>query len=567
MTTVNPILPITALLRPQSPGVYPRAWIYDPTWSDPSYSAYLGQKIVPAVASIVQDSDGTPLWVKAVDPVTFIPTYIAVPLSTSNDNVVSLINFGSSMFRLYADYRNAPYPVTPDSKLVFIGKSPRFYTLVRYPDTARETIVSQYFDSTGGLTSQMVPMKALDSNENSWYLPRCHINVLLEENEEIRVRVYNEDGSEVYNAMLHAKTSAVINEDVVYAPSIVAMTISGNQQLADGTFFLQETQDFGSLGLRATLIYDDGSTQEAQVDGTKCVMYGHTDFISSFSGLKQYVTIKYFRSENEAISPQIADATGQMISIRVPVTVIANTLGTTTKIMPMPVYNTNTARYVMRYFMYYGDGRTATDVTPYASIVSGTLVTDSSYFGVSQTYTVGVDMKNVDPTNYPVSALFQQTVVIQFGPPTQLVKWTIRDATTSPFIYGQNTSAAQRPVLRYDRTRKQYFLASYIYSNVQAFLNSFYFMAAPPFDPQIATVPQTPTHFAIRDLITGNMIVTAPVPVGSFNQPFTILGDNGTGLYLNSTVIVEFYNVINAQTRRVLFGVPVDVAVGSYVTG
>lgn len=560
----NPILPPTALLKPQMPGVYPRAMIYDPTWEDPSYDSYQGQRIVPAVHSIVQDADDTPLWVISVDPVTFVPTYTAIPLSTENDNVVSMLNYGNSVLRLYVDYRHAPYPATPDAKCIFIGKSPRFYTLSRYPRTAQETIISQYYDSTGQLSSQMVPLKALDDTNTSWYLQRGHINAILDANEEIGVKIYNEDGVEVYSAILFAKESAVINEDVIYAPTIVGMTVTGNQQLANGTFFLYEKQDFNSLGLQATLVYDDGSTQQIPIDGVKCVLYGQNDFISSFSGLLQYVTIKYFRSESEAINPGIADATGSMISARVPVTVIPNTLGTTVKIMPMPTYNPGTARYVMRYYMYYGDGRTFSDVSGYVSVVDGELFLDSSRFGISQTYVIGVDMKNVDPTNYKVSTIYQQTVVIQFGPPTQLVKWTIRDATTSPYIYGQDNSTARRPSIRYDRTRGQYFVPSYVFGNKQAFINSFYTMAAPPFDPSVAEVPQEPTHFLLRDLISGNMIITAPIPVESYAQAFNIIGDT-TGQYLNSAVVVEFLNVISTSVKNVLFGVPVDVTSGAYV--
>lgn len=564
MNTVNPILPPTALLRPLMPGVYSRQQIYDPTWDDPNYNAGGGQLIVPAIGSIVRDTDESPLWVVGVDEVTYVPSYIAVPLSTDNDNVVSMLNYGNTVLRLYVDYRALPYPVTPDSKCIFIGKSPRFYTLSRYPGTDNESVISQYFDTTGKLVSQMVPLVALDSTNSSWYLPRSNTSVTLEDNEEIKVKIFGEDGTEVLSAILFVKQSAVINENVIYSPTIVGMTVSGNQQLANGSFYLFEKQSFDSLGLSATLVYDDGTTSVVPIDNIKCILYGQRDFISSFAGLSQNVTIKYFRSEGETIVPSISDPTGSMISATVPVTVIPNTLGITNKIVAIPMYNGNLSRYVMRYWMYFTDGRSHVDVTAYVSIHSGTLVTTSSHFSIPQTYVISVDLNEVDPVQYPTSVIYQQNIVITFSSPSVLVKWVTRDAATSQNIYGQDTIQSRRPNIRFDNVSKQYFIPSYIFTNPQALINSFYTQASPPYDPSVSLIPQEPTHFVIRDILTGNMVITSPIAIENYAQAFTIINDV-TGQYVGSLLVVEFLNIVNSSTTNVLFGVPVDVVAGTYV--
>lgn len=564
MTIVNPVLSPTALLRPQMPGVYRREMIYDPTWEDSAYNAYIGQRIVPAVSSVVKDTDETPLWVIAIDPVTMFPTYQAIPLSTTNDNVVSMLNYGNATFRYYVDYRNAPYPATPDSKCIFIGKSPRFYTVSRYPRSAQETIISQYFDVSGQLVSQMVPLQALDDTNSSWYLQRGHINQILDDNEELEVKIYNEDGLQVGSAIMFAKTSAVINESVIYSPTIIGLTVSGTQQLANGTLFLYEKQNFDSLGIQVTVAFDDGSTLTVPIDDQKCVLYGKSDFIAAFSGLTQYLTIKYFRSENESINPSLADPTGSMITTRVPVTVIPNTLGTTAKIMAMPYYNSTLARYIVKYFMYFGDGRPAVDVSGYVSIVEGSLNGTSAYFGISQSYVVRVDMKLVDPVHYPVTTNFQQTVVLTLNVPNQVVKYTIRDSSTSLNVYGLDISTSRRPSLRWDRTINKMFVPSYVFGNKAAFLNSHYYMATPPYDPSIAEIPQEPTHFIIRDIISSQMLISSPIPIDSYAEAFVILNDT-TGQYVGTTLIMEFINRVSSSVSRTLFGVPVDVITGSYI--
>lgn len=560
----NPILPPTALLRPKSAGLYDRTQVYDPGFADEAYLADLRQKIVPYVGSIVRDIDETPLWVTGIDSVTLVPSYTALPLSTNNDAVVSMLNYGNSVLRLYVDYRALPYPATPDSKCIFIGKSPRFYSLTRYTGTPQETIVSQYFDATGKLVSNMVPLAALDSSMSGWYLPRCHTSQTLGVNEEITVKIFDEAGTEVYSALFFAKESAIINEDVLYAPTIIGMTISGNQQLANGTFYLYEKQDFESLGLTASLIYDDGSTAIVPIDGVKCILYGQQDFISSFAGLVQPMTIKYYRSQHESITPSKADATGEMISVTVPVTVIPNILGVTCKIIPIPTYNNAQARYQMRYWIFYADGRSHSDVSAYTTITAGKLVTDASYFGIAQTYTIAVDMSLVDPTHYPTSTLYQQNVVIKFGGPTTLVKWSIRDSGTSPYIYGLDTALSRRPVIKYDSAKHQYFIPSPTFNNKAAFINSFYTQSSPPYDPSISQIPQEPTHFVIRDIVSGAMMVSALIPVDDYVQAFSIINDT-IGGYVGKTVMVEFLNVVSSSVRNVLFGVPVDVSSGTYI--
>ena len=462
------------------------------------------------------------------------------------------------------DTRSLPYPVTPDSKCVFIGKSPRSYTLTRYAGTSNETIISQYFDSTGTFVSQNVPLSPLTSENSSWYLPRSNISVVPYDNEEIALKVFDESGAEVYAAKLFAKQSAVVNEEVLYAPQIVGITVGGNQKLTNGNFYVYEKQDFNSLGLYVTLVYSDGTTSQIPVDGTKCIMYGQNDFISSYAGLTQNILIKYFRSNNESISPAVADATGNMIAVTVPVTVIPNGIATTAKIVPLPVYNSSNARYAMRYYIYFGDGRSHIDVSGDVTFVNSNLYTDTTYFGVTQTVTMSLDMSVVLPATYPTSTIHTQTLTIQFNAPTSLVKWWFSDSTTSPFVYGLDNSTSRRPLLKYDSTINQYFIPSGTFGNTAAFLNSFYTQASPPYDPTVSQIPQVPTHFTIRDLYTGQSLVSGPIPIANYATAFNLI-ESTNGIHSTGIVIVEFINVVSSSISNVLLGVPVDTTTGTYV--
>ena len=291
---------------------------------------------------------------------------------------------------------------------------------------------------------------------------------------------------------------------------------------------------------------------------------GHKDFISSFAGLRQEVTVKYYRSDSEALLPGLGDATGSMITVKVPVTVIPNAFAATNKILPIPSYNSSLARYVMRYWLYFADGRSHVDVSPFVTISVGSLSTDSSHFGVQQVYAIAVDMNKVDPVAYPQTTVYQQNIVIQFGPPGSLVKWTIKDAISSPYILGQDNSSSRRAALCYDSAKKQYFVPSSIFANKAAFLNSFYTQASPPYDPSVSLLPQEPTHFTVRDILTGSQLVSAPIPVGDYKNAFNIIGDT-VGNYLDTVVVVEFINIVNVSTKNVLYACPVNVRAGSFI--
>ena len=559
--TVNPV----ALLKPLMPSIYLRAQIYDPTWTNPNAAVYSEAQIVPAVGSLVRDTDGTPLWVDATDPVTFVPTYSTATVNPSDGDVTSLLDYGNSLLQLYVDQRNPSGVATPDAKCIFLGKSPRFYNLTRYAGTPQATIISQYFDQTGTLQSQQVPLVALDSTNSSWYLPRCNINATLLAGEEIQVTVFDETGTSVYSAKLFVKQSSVINEDVMYSPEIMAMTVSGTQQLANGNFFLYEKQNLGSLGLSVRLQYSDGTTSpNIPVDGTTCVMYGQNDFISSFAGLLQYITIKYFRTSSQNINPLIADPTGEMISVRVPIQVVPGGITTTNKIVPEIQYNSSTSSYVVRYWMYSASGVTKIDVSGYVSISSGTLVTNSSYFGVPQQYAISVDMSQVIPSVYTVPTTYTQLIDITFYPPTSLVRYSFSDATTSPFVYGLDNSTSRRPILNFDSTRGQYFVPSNIFGSAAAFTNSFYSMLNAPYDPTVAQIPQQPTHFVVRNLVSGVLLVAAPIPITSYNVAFNIL-ETTPGSYGTSTVVFEFLNVVSGAQTNTLIGGPVDCYAGTYI--
>src|SRR5580698_5881938 len=123
-----------ALLRPDKPGVYAKAMIYDPT--NPNCPG----RIVPVPPSLVIDQ-GQIFTVTAINPTTFASTL--VPAYTQLEPTESsVISYGNDIFHLYYDNRVTPATLTVESRCVILGTDPAYYQIIRYPHTPNAVVIS-----------------------------------------------------------------------------------------------------------------------------------------------------------------------------------------------------------------------------------------------------------------------------------------------------------------------------------------------------------------------------------------------------------------------------------------
>lgn len=560
MTVIDP----TSLLFATSITVWLREEVYDPTNTDSSYLTYAGKRVVPLVGSIVKNTDGTPLWVKAIDDTTYTPSYQNFIVDSTTINGVSFYNTDNGRFSLYFDTRTTPYVATPDGKLIVEGLSPRSYQMVRYPGTSNETVISQYYDTTGALVSTSVPLVQLSDTLNLWYLQACRVSVILSENEEIRFDIIDETGAVIRTASAFATKSTLVNDAMVYRPAITKMTVTANQMMADGSCFLFQNQNVDSLHLVMTLSYADGTTQDITVGKNNSYLYGVTDLMPSYVGLKADLTVRYVLGTGETVDSALTGVSNGSIYTTIPIVVVPNDLTTPMKISLVPLWNTGSNRYNLKYVLYMLTANAAIDVSAYVTIETGSVDPTPSSFGIAQYWTISLDLSQVLPSQYSSAAIYTQSFYVTFAPNVNTVKWTIQDSSTSVDSYGQDNANSRRPSFLWDSTKQQYFFSSTIFGNTSAFLESFYYQASPPFDPTTAATAQTPTHFIIRDPFSLVQKVLVPIAVADYQQAISIVNDT-TGSYVGGTVIVEFLYTTDSITYTTLFGVPVDVSTGTYV--
>ena len=550
-----------SLLQYAMPQQFLRQQVYDPTWGDPSYAQYTQKRVIPAVGSLVKNPDDTAVWVTAINA-DYTPVYEDFKTTTSTD-AVSFYTTDNARLSLYVDDRSTPSRVRPDGKMLITGISPRSYRLTRYPNTAQSEVISYYKDTTGKFVSGSVPLVKVSDTLNIWSMPDCFIYQTLGTNEEIGIEITDETGLVVLSGTLFVANSAFINDAMTLQPMIVGFTITANQQLANGQAYLYQNQDFKNLHFTATLTYEDGTTENVSVGKDNCFLYGDTDFTSSFPGLTQPMLIRYYLGSTTNASATLIDGSTQSIFAEIDVVVVPNDMKTPVKISVVPIWSNGANQYIPRWFMYFADGSAPIDVTTNVTISSGTFNGTPSYFGLSQTCRVQVDMSQISPQAYGVTTVYQQDITVMLRPPTSSVRWIIQDGTDANTAYGADTSASRRPRLFFDNTLKQYFIPTGYFSNQAAFLNAFYYNATPMYDPRFANGAVTPTHFRIRDVLSFLTKVAAPIAIADYGKAFNILGDTA-GNYVGGTMVVEFLTQNDDGTFKTIYGAGVDVSTGTW---
>jgi len=428
---------------------------------------------------------------------------------------------------------------------------------VRYPNTTQAVVISKHYGVSGNYIDQSPPMQAVTGVDNTWSFQACKTDQTLTDNEELLLQVYNSENALIASISVHAKLQSVAAAASGYRPKITAISIVGNQVLGQTSFFVYMRQSIDSLFLRAQLTYDDGTTQTVPIDNTQCFLYGTEDFVASYPGLVQQLLVKYYLSPGE-LTDQVDPLSG-FISAEVTVTVLPHPSQLAGKISVIPLWDTGSSSYKLRYFYYTLDRKASVDITNFVTISSGTFV--GTTYGQAQIVTLRVDLNQVDPVSYTTSTIYTQGVVIILQPVAALVRYLLRDSLSSTYVYGQDSSVSRRPVLYYDATLNQYFVPAAVFGSLAAFLLSFYTNANPPFDINQETSAPQPTHFLLRDPTSGAMIVPAMIPIANYASAFNVIGSAGS--YVKGTVIVEFVQQVG-NSNLILWGSPCDVYAGTF---
>ena len=571
---------MTTLFTAERPEVYLLSQIYDPD-TNPN-----GQNI-PRVGSIVIDisNGGVLFWVESVDPITqkaiLRPTKSTLIAPDDDEDTPVpdsyIVDYGNTKFFTYFDETVSPSKVYPDGKLLIVGNNNAYYKLFKWSDTANSySVISEYYDNNGTVyVGTSIPLISATNNSNVKILDKCYTSVPLVPGDTILIRIFDANGVQTAEIATIAKEGMIASQ--IPEPTITAFQLSATQELGN-KFYLYPGQSLETLMIAPKLIYDNGAEIILTIDGVNCLLYSDLEnFIPSYPGQTAKASVKYYLNQNQLISMPVNSESGvRYITKSVDIIVIENDdteyYG---KVSVIPVYNTNTSSWELKFFLYLIEDEGVYDITNNVTVEvafpdepSYTRTFDGQEYDNEQILSISYDLKDIIPSiTTPMDRI--QTTAIKLNPVNEYVKFIIRspgnETPNDPgIVYGANGAGVDRPIIRYNAATEKYYIPQSIFSSKEYMLENFYYKANPPYDLTMLNYPvPTPTHMRFLDS-NGNPLITNPIDISSdttYYQEYT-LTQPSNGYFVNKTIIVEFLTSTGVDTYHSIYGVPVDVIAG-----
>ena len=516
-------------------------------------------KYFPALLSLVVDEDGKLYYVYSRDESNYSCVLKPCSFLETEENTVKVISYGNDKYCLYVDQRTDPYKLVVDAKLLFYGNSIVEYGLYRPNPDGTETMISMYYDGTGTFISDRVPMAAVNPDYPVYKFPtNCHTTTQLTEGEIIYLRVRNNLGNMVAEIALTVRDAAWYNDLDNLSNPIVSLNATCTQMRGD-EFYIYEKQDPSHLNIQPYLTYADGTTVNVNIDNIKCYLFGLENFVPSYPGYSQTLVIKYYLNHRELTTSNVEEKRNvRFLTCTKQLVVLYNLNNYSCKISVIPLFNKSTRIWYLRFFAYTVERDGVYDITDTVWYDEDfTFDGTQEKWGIEQHVRFNYNLSEIFDSNADDMQSAQDIYITIWDPDEKYEKYTFRDnKEANTEVYGVDGSIVRRPVIHYDPSIDMYFIPSTIFLTWDSVVESFYRYARPPFDNRTETIAPEPTHFTVRDSLTGQMIIASPIGKEEYGTAWATLVQIGN--LLDQTVIVEFLNKVD-DNYNILYGVPVDV--------
>lgn len=519
-------------------------------------------KYFPTIYSIVIDGQGNVWYVSARDETTYRSTLKPIHLVTSEDDedTVKIISYGNDKYCLYQDTRVSPYKLVCDAKILFYGNNLKEFELIHNDDEGNQEIISMYLDSNDSFVTSRIPLAPISSEYHAYKFPtNCHTTVDLVEGEPVTMNVYNNLGNIAATLTIYVRNGVWLNDLQSRTNPIVALDAECLQTVGSD-FYVKERQDPAHLNIRPYLLYADGAKSYIPIDNKQCFLYGLEYFVPSYPGYSQTLIIKYFLNYRETSTVHTTVNNIKFISCTKKLLVVKDKEDYSFKLTAIPKFNLASQSWELHFFLYTDDRESCYDVDDYVTYDDGFNFDGSNAkWGYEQRVMVNYDFQHVLDTTDPLTGT--QVFYVTVNHPNNYERYTFRENKDSEIVYGGDSALSRRPVIWYDSSISKYFIPTSIFHNKEAVIESFYRKACPFYDTRTETEAPTPTHFVIRDPVSGQQLISAPIDLNNYGVAFTML--MGTPSLSNSTVLVEFEQLLDG-TYLLLYGVPVDIRTGEF---
>lgn len=488
----------------------------------------------------------------------------AEDLDPTDSSVVSIIDYGNSRFYLFYDKAESPTKLNIDKKVIILGDDAAFYEINRYDSTLQKYIpISLYYDTAGVYNGTKVPLATINAGVNDAKIPtNCHTNFDINDEEIYFMFVYDYAGTQCGSIKLFARRALINNaldDNLIIEDFLIEAT-----QMDNSGFYLFPDQSASGLVITPKLVYNSGTTKAIAIDNDICHLYGLEGFTAAYPGQEVDLLIKYFLAPTQQASGDALVVSGNTRYLMKQIKLIVKDPGTNeyvNKILAIPVYVASVNRWTLVFFLYTLNDNTVRNITANVTLSP---VFDGRLMGVNQSLMMTLRIRDIFP-DAESDYTYQQPIVVKLAPYSYYERYVIRDTLGDSYgVFGVDSPILPRPVIYFDSTLEKHFIPTTKFDNEATFLEAFYYKIRPLYDSSWLSSPQNPTHFTLRSATSGMLLLSAPIPIASYGQSFSLINVDQQNQLLGANCVVEFLRYEQSQ-YKVLFGAPCDIYNGTFV--
>ena len=557
----------TIIFTTDRPQVYLVEEIFDPT-HNPSGN------VIPRPGSLVLDrNQGLLQRVVSLDDkftVMYGPVYTSLLAPDPNvtqpqdKNIVSIVDYGNSRFYLFYDKAEHPTKLNVDKKVIVLGDDAKSFSIVKFNAQLQQYLpISLYYDTDGIYRGTEIPLIEIDTVNDKIKVPtNCHTTEDINDDEVYYMFIHDYAGTQCGSVKLYAKRG-VLNNSAGDELIIEQFVISGTQMDPNG-FYLYPDQDPDSLMINAKIVYNNGQDRIIPIDNAICHIYGLEGFTAAYPGQEVDLLVRYFLAPTQQAAGDSLIVSGSTRSLVKRSKLIVKDPGTNEyniKILVIPKYLPTVYKYTLMFYLYVVGDNTVRNIT---ALVDVSPSFDGRLMGVDQQVLLSFRIRSVFP-DAASDYMYQQPAVVKLAPYSYYEKYITRDTMGDTYgIYGADSPITPRPILYYDINLEKYFIPTSKFGTIDRLLESFYYKARPLYDNSSMPTPPKPTHFTVRDSVSGVLLLSAPIDLAGYEQAFGLVSNLSNSQLLGTNCIVEFLEYHQGQ-YHVLYGSPVDVIAGTFV--
>ncbi len=505
---------------------------------------------VPNVNDKVFDWETGDYRVIAVDSTTGLSTRVpwALPSSSVDATDDALLGVGpgyqSETFRALVDTSVTPHTLRIDSRLHAYGNDVTHYKLFRGTDVTSNNaqVISAYYDNSNTFISENIPVglaATVDQTNTAVNAPLPGwVTVTLADGEPVTAVFYYGSGKVSSINVLLAKRTTLIRSSEASQRYITRIAVDSPfvSQTEENTLEFPMNLPINALVAFGRVTYSNGDVRRVPIDGTKMVLSGLENYVSTIQGQRAPLLLRYNLAVNESAEYVQGTGTNRYIAQSWYARTTAVQGAYSVKLFVLPRWVDEATGWSLDYYLYNLDRDDVFFATPFVEQGANSAAFLPKWYGAEQNLTVALDLNRVD-SRLAAYRHVQTFRITLFGNGLEdRTPWLIGYSPNGP-EYGQNLKAALQ-LVSIGEWRLN--IASG-YTELTEWLNDVYWRSEPLYNIQTETRAPQPTHFVVN--LNG---FRNEWPITDWNTVLT----STTGGQIGGACIIEWVRKVGGDTLQ-----------------